>query len=190
MPPVASSMDDDAALVSLISTGDEDAFLRFYEKFSAPLYSMLMKILGNAQDAEEVLQLAFMQVWKRASTFQPGRASVFTWLVIITRSKAIDRIRQRQRHNRLVEEAAKDTPQVAESFIPDSRNVIRHEQRDIIRGALEQIPGEQREAIEMAFFQGLTQTEISEALGAPLGTIKARIRRGLLRLRDCLKGRL
>jgi RNA polymerase sigma-70 factor (ECF subfamily) len=190
MPPVATSVDEDASLVSLISTGDEDAFARFYDKFSAPVYSMLMKILGNAQDAEEVLQQAFMQVWRRAGTFQPGRASVFTWLVIITRSKAIDRIRQRQRNARLLEEAAKDAPQVAESFIPDSRGVIRHEQRDIIRGALDQIPGEQREAIEMAFFQGLTQTEIAEALGAPLGTVKARIRRGLLRLRDYLKGRL
>jgi RNA polymerase sigma-70 factor (ECF subfamily) len=190
MSALATSIDEDAGLVSLISAGDEEAFLRFYEKFSRPLYSMLMKILGNAQDAEEVLQLAFLQVWKRAATFQPGRASVFTWLVIITRSKAVDRIRQRQRQNRLVEEAAQEAPVQTSSFIPDSAQVIQHEQREAIRRALEQIPGDQREAIEMAFFQGLTQNEISTALGAPLGTVKARIRRGMLRLRDCLKGRL
>ena len=185
-PPV----DDDAALLSLISDGNEEAFSRLYDKFSGPLYSMLMKILGNAQDAEEVLQLAFLQVWKRAATFEPGRAKVFTWLVVITRTKAIDRIRHRQRQNRLVEEAAREAPPQTHSFAPDSKPVMWHEQRELLRTALEQIPSDQKEAIEMAFFQGLTQSEIADALGAPLGTVKARIRRGMLRLRDALKGRL
>jgi len=182
--------DENADLLAQISSGDESAFARFYDKFAGPLYSMLMKMLGNAQDAEEVLQLAFMQVWNRAGTFQPGRASVFTWLVIITRSKAIDRIRHRQRQSRLIEEATEEMAPEGGELNAEAEKLPTSDQHEIVRNALQQITEEQRIPIEMAFFQGMSQTEIANALSAPLGTIKARIRRGMLRLRDSLRGRL
>jgi RNA polymerase sigma-70 factor (ECF subfamily) len=190
MPPTEIAADENADLLSLISNGDESAFTRFYDKFAGPLYAMLMKMLGNAQDAEEVLQLAFLQVWKRAGTFQPGRASVFTWLVIITRSKAIDRIRHRQRQSRLIDEATQEAAPEGGALNVEPEKLPTADQHEIVRNALQQIAEEQRVAIEMAFFQGMSQTEIANALSAPLGTIKARIRRGMLRLRDLLRGRL
>jgi RNA polymerase sigma-70 factor (ECF subfamily) len=190
MPPTELAADENADLLVQISSGDESAFTRFYDKFAGPLYAMLIKMLGNAQDAEEVLQLAFMQVWNRAGTFQPGRASVFTWLVIITRSKAIDRIRHRQRQSRLIDEATEEIASEGGELQAEAEKVPMSDQHEIVRNALQQIAEEQRIPIEMAFFQGMSQTEIANALSAPLGTIKARIRRGMLRLRDLLRGRL
>lgn len=156
---------------------------QLYARFSAPLFSIASKILQNSQDAEDVLQTTFLQIWKGAGKYDPGRCSPFTWLVMITRSRAIDRLRQQQRHGRLITEAAEAEPDEPANPTPD-KNAAEQEKRDAIRAALGSIPVNQREAIEMAFFQGLTQTEISERLREPLGTIKARVRRGLLRLRE------
>ncbi len=196
-----STVDADADLILRISRGDEQAFMELYERFSRPLYSLAFRILHNPQDSEDVLQLTFLQVWKKAASFQSGRASVFTWLVIILRSKAIDRVRQRQRQGRLVEEQAREhqTPLDGSNAAPiawnsstesASEGVSQQERREAIGKALGKIPAEQRDAIELAFFKGLTQSEISDLLGTPLGTVKARIRRGMLRLRDYLEGRL
>ncbi|MDB6172858.1 MAG: sigK [Chthoniobacteraceae bacterium] len=203
MPPKESTADADASLIELISKGDERAFMELYERFSRPLYSLAFKILQNPQDSEDVLQLTFLQIWKKAGSFQSGRATVFTWIVIIMRSKAIDRVRQRLRHNRLAEEQAREhqtTPsapgQIATALLSNhgaestTDNVSQQERKEAILKALEKIPSEQRDAIEMAFFKGLTQIEISDALRTPLGTIKARIRRGMLRMRDALEGRV
>lgn len=140
-------------------------------------------MLYSPQDAEEVLQTAFVQVWKRAGTFQPGRCSLFTWLVMIARSRAIDRLRQQQRHVRLIALAEAETPETAVP-VALAGDQEQQETRDAMKAALGTIPADQRQAIEMAFFQGLSQTEISDLLSEPLGTIKARIRRGLLRLRE------
>ena len=181
---------DDAALLASISRGDERAFLSLYERFSGPVYSLLMKMLQNQQDAEDVLQAVFLQVWKKADYYRADRCSVFTWLVLVARSKAIDRMRQRQRQHRTMEEAS------LEGALHDGRHdtttgeAMQHESEAAVRGALERIPAEQREAIEMAFFKGMSQTEISECLSEPLGTVKARIRRGMLRLRGYLGCRL
>ncbi len=181
---------EDAALLSAISRGDEDAFLSLYERFSGPLYSLLMKMLQNSHDAEDVLQAVFLQVWKKAAYYQADRCSVFTWLVLVTRSKAIDRMRQRQRQSRTLEEATVEGA-VHERVedCADGSAMMRESQAEV-RAALERIPAEQREAIEMAFFKGMSQTEISEALSEPLGTVKARIRRGMLKLRTYLVRRV
>jgi RNA polymerase sigma-70 factor, ECF subfamily len=190
-PSRESSAADEAALLSTVATGDERAFLVLYERFSGPLFSLLIKMLQNQQDAEEVLQIVFLQVWKKAGTYDPQRCSVFTWLVLVGRSKAIDRIRQRQRHSRTVEEVTREETVPAGSARDDGTSEVhQHDQHAAIRAALEQIPAEQRQAIEMAFFKGMSQTEIADNLAEPLGTVKARIRRGMLRLRDTLARRL
>ncbi len=197
MPTQETSPDADAQLILQICSGNQQAFLELYDRFSRPLYSLAQRILENPQDSEDVIQQSFVQVWKKAASFQTGRASLFTWLVLITRAKAIDRLRQRQRQTRLSQEQAchaeaDPDAALAGTALPGTaqEQLIAQEQRAAILAALDKIPADQREAIELAFFTGLTQTEISETLATPLGTIKARIRRGMLRLRDCLEGRL
>ncbi len=148
---------------------------------------MVFAILGHHKDAEDVLQEAFVQMWKKAVTYDPLRGNVFSWSVMIARSKAIDRLRARQRGYRLTEAAAADVEALAPAPASSGQELLsQRDERERVRAALCEISEPQRVAIELAFFSGLTQSEIAERLGAPLGTIKARIRRGLLALRDGL----
>lgn len=188
MTPRESSAAEDAALLARVAGGDEPAFLALYERFSAPLYSLLLKMLQNRQDAEDTLQTVFLQIWRKAGVYDPARCAAFTWLVLIARSKAFDRLRQRQRQTRTLDAASLE--EQGAPLLDESPGVLQHEDQAAIRAALAEIPAEQREALEMAYFKGLSQTEVAEALGEPLGTIKARIRRGMLRLRDHLTRRL
>jgi RNA polymerase sigma-70 factor (ECF subfamily) len=173
-------------LLSRIAQGDEAAFARFYDQFAHGLYSLVYKILNDEKETEDVLQEGFTQIWKKAATYDGNRSSAFTWAVMIMRNKAIDHIRSRQRQSRVVEEAALEF-----SHNPDLQEddgVFQNEKRTIVQAALNKIPQDQRQAIELAFFSGLTQMQIAEKLGEPLGTVKARIRRGLLKLRESLNG--
>lgn len=181
---------EEAALLAAIGQGDEKAFLALYERFSTPLFSLLFKMLQSREDAEEILQTVFLQVWRKAGTYDPARCGVFTWLVHITRSRGIDRLRQRQRQTRTLEAATREEDPIPLSEDGSDLAVIQHENSVSVRAALEKIPSEQREAIELAFFKGMSQTEIAESLATPLGTVKARIRRGMLRLRESLVRRI
>jgi RNA polymerase sigma-70 factor (ECF subfamily) len=178
----------DLNLVQRMSAGEEVAFAEFYNRFAPALFSMIYAIVRDQKESEDVLQEAFVQMWKRTRTYDPSRSSLFTWAVMISRHKAIDRLRSRSRQSRLAEAVANE-PVDQTSSTPASRAdsiIARSEERERVRAALAQLGDAQREAIDLAFFAGLTQTQISEKLGAPLGTIKARIRRGLLALRDVL----
>ncbi|MBA2435244.1 MAG: sigma-70 family RNA polymerase sigma factor [Verrucomicrobiota bacterium] len=180
----------DADLVRRMSSGDEGAFTTFYDRFAPGLFSMIYAILHDSKESEDVLQEAFVQMWKRTATYDATRSSLFTWAVMIARHKAIDRLRSRQRQTRLSEAVANETDPFAVSAPSDRADnaLVRTNERERVRAALSQIGEAQREAIDLAFFGGLTQTQISERLGAPLGTVKARIRRGLLALREVLGG--
>jgi RNA polymerase sigma-70 factor, ECF subfamily len=172
-------------LVARVATGDEAAFTELYRRFSSPLFGMALRILNDPKEAEDVLQESFSYMWGRAGHYDPERSSAFGWAVMIVRHKAIDKLRLRQRFERIAERAAAeaeaDPPEVAEE-----ESLSRERQRHL-RAALERIPQVQREAVELAFFRGYTHEEIARRLETPLGTVKARIRRGLLRLRDCIK---
>ena len=151
------------------------------------LFGLAVKILNNATTAEDVLQEVFVQIWEKAPTYDPQLGKPLTWAVTLTRNRAIDRLRATQRGQKLVE-AATQEQQVAEEFSGASDEaLVSREMAQHIRGALSGLPADQRQAIELAFFSGLTQTEIATALNAPLGTVKARIRRGMLQLRDSLQ---
>ncbi|MDQ3200175.1 MAG: sigma-70 family RNA polymerase sigma factor [Verrucomicrobiota bacterium] len=168
-------------------TGHEGAFATFYDRFAPGLFSMIYAILRDQKESEDVLQDAFVQMWKRTATYDASRSSLFTWAVMISRHKAIDRLRSRQRQTRLAEAVANEGGTHATPSSERADNALaRNDDQGRIRAALQQIGEDQREAIDLAFFVGLTQTQISERLGAPLGTVKARIRRGLLALRDAL----
>lgn len=173
-------------LLARVSKGDEAAFAAFYDRFAHGLYSLVYKILNDEKETEDVLQEGFVQIWKKASTYDGARSSVFTWAVMIMRNKAIDHIRPRQRQNRLVEEAAHEIGDNSNGS--EDEGVFQNENRAVVRAALEKIPEDQRQAISLAFFSGLTQMQIAGKLGEPLGTVKARIRRGLLKLRESLNG--
>ncbi len=173
-----------------MNAGDEQAYATFYDRFAPGLFSMIYAILRDQTESEDVLQESFVQMWKRSATYDPQRSSLFTWAVMISRHKAIDRLRQRQRQSRLVEAVTSEGDVVPSVPQPDrADNVLaRSDEGERVRAALAQIGEAQREAIDLAFFAGLTQTQISERLGTPLGTVKARIRRGLLALREVLGG--
>jgi len=177
----------DAQLLVRIASGDEVAFGALYDRFSPGLYSFILKMVRDEKEAEDVLQEGFAHIWRRASTYDPARSSAFTWAVMILRNKAIDRLRVRQRIERTMEKATVEFSHFAETDEVSAGEAERREDGALVRSALKEIPEEQKQAVELAFFGGLTHEQIAEKLGAPLGTIKARIRRGLLKLRDFLK---
>ncbi len=178
----------DARLLQQIGEGDQDAFGLLYERFSPGLYSMAIRIMGNEAEAQDALQDAFMHIWRKASTYDRERSSPFTWAVMITRNRAIDRIRSRQRVSRIVERATEEFAHEMQADEESADEAGLREERARVRSALEKITAEQREALELAFFSDLTHEEISEKLDTPLGTIKARIRRGMIKLRGILQG--
>ena len=177
---------ENTELLSKIAQGDQKAFARFYDQYIHGLYSLVFKILNDSKETEDVLQEGFTQIWKKAAQYDGTRSSAFTWAVMIMRNKAIDHIRTRQRQARLVEAATLDGAYAGD--FEEDESVFQNEKKALVKAALGKIPADQRQAIDLAFFSGLTQMQIAEKLGEPLGTVKARIRRGLLKLRDYLNG--
>jgi len=187
MPEASQQMADRETLARFVS-GDQSAFAELYDRLSGPLYSLALRMLGDATEAQDALQDAFLQIWRRAATYDADQSSVFSWAVLLTRSKVIDRLRARGRRLRVVVSSTDDDAQTrsAEASTAESAadTADRNEAAGRVRSILSKLPAEQREAIELAFFNDLTHHEIAAQLGQPLGTIKARIRRGLLKLRE------
>jgi RNA polymerase sigma-70 factor (ECF subfamily) len=176
----------EAQLLTQVAKGDQLAFAQIYDRFSSGLYSLALRMVNDATEAEDVLQETFNQIWQKAPTFDAARSSAFTWAVMILRHKAIDRLRARKRLQRTTDKA------IDLNFFPsvDDASAAKPMQLELhqrVRAALDQIPDEQKQAIGLAFFTELTHEEIAAQLNQPLGTVKARIRRGLLRLRDFMK---
>jgi RNA polymerase sigma-70 factor, ECF subfamily len=180
----------EATLLQRVATGDALAFDQLYTRWSPMLFGLVCKILNDPKEAEDALQEGFLHIWHKAASYDSARSSPTTWAYMIFRNKAIDRIRTRERRSRGMEQIAREEPFQAVPSTDPEEGVEHNERRRVIKAALDSIPLDQREAVSLAFFSGLTQTEIAERLGAPLGTVKARIRRGLLKLADTLKGKL
>lgn len=183
-PPTA----DDATLLLAVARRDETAFAELYDRLSLPIFSMVVRILRSHAEAEEVLQEAFWQIWERAPGFKPELGSPFCWIVTIARRKAIDRLRANSRHLQRLTEA--QALRVEDEFAaPVALDLLATGERSAtVKAALARLGPDERRAIVLAFFDGLTHQEISEALRAPVGTVKARIRRGLLKLKPSLAG--
>lgn len=180
----------DREMIERIGRGDQSAFSALYDRLSRPLYSLALRMLGDAGDAQDALQDVFLQIWSRAATYNPEQSTVFSWTVLLTRSRVIDRLRARKRRLRVVDSATGDEDaDVADASTMESAadTADKNDEAARVRSVLNNLPSEQREAIELAFFGHLTHDEIAARLGEPLGTIKARIRRGLLKLRERLR---
>jgi RNA polymerase sigma-70 factor (ECF subfamily) len=178
----------DEALVARMAAGDERALGELYDRLGGLAYSLAFRILGDAADAEEAVADAFLQVWSSAAGFTAERASVAGWLSIITRTRALDRLRARRRRAAATERAASRDDegyalQVASIAPPPDRSAEANEVRQTVAAALARLPDAQRQALELAFFAGLSHSEIARQLNEPLGTVKTRIRAALDKLR-------
>jgi len=178
----------DREMLARAAKGDQQAFAKLYDRLSGPLYSLAIKMLGDAGDAQDALQDVFVQIWRRAGNYDPAQSSVFSWAMLMTRSRIIDRLRARDRRLRVVAASTDEDSALAEvdaSVTRDTTDIVnRNDEAMRVRTILEKLPTDQRQAIELAFFTDLTHHEIASRLDQPLGTIKARIRRGLLKLRE------
>ena len=182
----------DREMIARIGRGDQGAFSALYDRLSGPLYSLAVKMLGDVAEAQDALQDVFLQIWSRAGTYDPEQSSVFSWTVLLTRSRVIDRLRARGRRLRIVVASTEDEDKptdVADASTTESAadTAEKNDEAARVRSVLNNLSSEQREAIELAFFGHLTHHEIAARLGQPLGTVKARIRRGLLKLREQLR---
>jgi len=182
----------DARLLGRVAAGDRAAFAELYDRFSRPLYATSLRILSDAAEAQDVVHDAFIAVWEKARTFETSRGTAFSWVLTLTRNRAIDRLRSRRRRAELLADSAPSDLGLDENTSGPSADdsATASDRASAVRAAVATLPEDQQRALELAFFGGLTQEEISTRLRTPLGTVKARIRRGLLKLREQLAARL
>jgi RNA polymerase sigma-70 factor (ECF subfamily) len=168
----APAADPDGALLRRMAAGDESALGALYDRWSTLVHSVAARITGDPGDAEELVEETFLQAWRQAGRYEGTRGGVSTWLVVIARSRALDRVRLAG-HRRAAAAEPLESAEIAET-------------RQIVHAAMEKLPADQRETLELAYFKGMSQSEIAQATGQPLGTIKTRCRLGLMKLREAL----
>jgi len=178
---------DEHDLLTRISARDQAALEALFDRFAPAMQGLALKILGSAEEAEEIVLDVFSAVWRTAPTYDAKRGRVDGWLFMMTRSRALDRIRARQRSDRLREAVTEQASLEAPYCVADpEEEALVSERRAVVRTAMEQLTQGQREVIELAYYKGLSHSEIADQIGEPLGTVKTRIRSGLVKLRDCL----
>src|SRR5438045_3353986 len=187
---MSSSVDSESeSLVPAVARGDLAAFEALYDRHASTLYALLLRILGNAEDAQEVLQEAFVKVWTSARMFDAVRGSEVAFLISIARSRGIDRLRSRKIRSDRENDAGREISTVSSFVVTQTGadDAIQSQERKAVRSALTELPEAQRLALELAYFEGLSQSEIAARLGEPLGTIKTRMQLGMKKLRERLR---
>lgn len=184
---ILSEMEDtidigDAELIQRIGTGDTEAFAIFHRRHIGIVYSTAYRVLNNETDAQDVTQEVMFMLWEKSPMYDVTRGKPVTWAVTMTRNKAIDKLRALQRRNRLQDQVRLENPESMDMRTP-SQSLRSSEKNQLVRSAVMKLNPEQREVIEMLYFSGLSQQEISDRLRKPLSTVKARIHRGMARLR-------
>jgi RNA polymerase sigma-70 factor, ECF subfamily len=170
----------DLALVSGIRSGKESAMAQLYDRYSSIVYSVALRVLGDTGAAEDVLQEVFIQLWRNPGLFDSSRGNLAAWLSVIARNRAIDALRKRRPESEIDDIVISVEPDLA-------GDAERARAMEKVRGTMGVMPSAQRSALEMAYFEGLTHTEIAAKTGEPLGTVKTRIRAGLLQLRKAFQ---
>jgi RNA polymerase sigma-70 factor, ECF subfamily len=171
---------NDGALVSAIRSGNQDAMAQLYDRYSSVVYAVALRVLADAAAAEDILQEIFMQLWRNPGAFDASRGNLAPWLAVIARNRAVDVLRKRRPQAEITETTVSVEPDFA-SEADRGRNVEK------VRAVLKEMPAQQRSALEMAYFEGYSHSEIAEKTKEPLGTIKTRIRTGLMLLRKAVE---
>jgi RNA polymerase sigma-70 factor (ECF subfamily) len=177
-----------------MAAGDERALGELYDRHGATVYALARAIVGERADTEEVVADAFGQAWRTAAQFDPSRGSVAAWLATIARTRALDLVRARGRRSKALARAAQESDAgfaapLSAGAAPD-RDVEQHEAQELVTRSLSELPAPQRQVIELAYFGGLSHSEIAAELHEPLGTVKTRLRAGMEKLRDVLRPRI
>lgn len=180
--------DADIACMGRVVEGDAGAFAELYDRHVRPVFSLVLRIVGDQDEAEDLIQEVFSQAWTQARRYDARRGPVSAWLLTIARSRAIDRLRARRGQTSLVVPNTNKVVDVPDPGLTQEMLVLNAEQLGRLRTAMEQLPLLQRLALELAYFEGLSHTEVAERLEQPLGTVKTRIRAALQRLRGAMVG--
>lgn len=181
----------EANLMNRIAAGNQEAFAEFTSKYSALIFSTAYKVLNHQEDTEDVMNEVLATIWRKADTYHPKKGTLVTWICTTTRNRAIDRVRSVQRRCALYDRfEAKLEGDAPEASLTGREHLYRSDARTILKSAVVELSPEQREVIELAYFEGLTQKQIADRIESPLGTVKARIRRGVDRLRHSINDRL
>ena len=179
--------DQDVELLRGISEGDRWAFACFYDQYCKLLFAVAYRILNDQKESEDVLQEVFVQIWEKAPLYDPSRGKPSTWAIVLARHRAIDRVRSTVRGTRLREKIESEAATLEQFDDRSSFEVMASFETGLqVRQAMEKLSRQQREVLDLAFFHSLTQAEISARLEVPLGTVKARIRRGMMKLREII----
>ena len=173
----------DVELLNAIARGDEEALATLYDRYRVILFSLILRILHSRPEAEDVLQEALLQVWQKAKDYDESRGRPFTWLVTVSRSRAIDRLRSLAARERMAIGAASEAQEELGDAVTDA---ILSERGKIVRESLSELSDDQQQVLLLAYFDGFTQSEIAKRLGLPLGTVKTRMRSGMIKLREML----
>lgn len=177
---------DWVALIKKVASGDQSAVTTLYDSTSRMVFGLIVRIIGDRETAEEVLLDVFTQVWRQASSYDTNRGAPLAWLMTIARSRAIDRLRS-GKHDQQNKEPLDSIGDVSAAGASPEEATVNSERQRLVRTALDSLSPEQREVIELAYFSGLSHSEIALKLGQPLGTVKTRTRLGMIKLRDMLK---
>ena len=176
-----------------VAEGETQALAELYDATARYVFGILRRMLWSAESAEEVAQEVYLQVWKTAGSFDPERGSAWSWLALLTRSRAIDRMRADGSYRDAVDDLQRIASRTSMEEEPDGnllQDIARSERAEVVHAALRDLPGDQRRALELAFFGGLSHREIADRTETPLGTVKTRIRTALLKLRERLETEL
>ncbi len=176
----------DQELIVRLRAQDQSALNVLYERYSGVVYALALRIIGQSADAEDIVVDSFWQVWQQAANYDVSRGQLRGWIVTIARSRALDRLRVIRRAPTVDSEEADNARRILASDDNPEQETWEAEQSAIVGAALAALPKEQREALELAYYQGLSQSEVAARLGEPLGTIKTRIRLGMMKLREQL----
>lgn len=187
-PDAVESRSDDkdlSQLIERIAAGDQSALAMLYDLTSSLVFGLSLRIISERSAAEEVFLDVYKQIWRQASLYNSERGAPMAWILTITRSRALDRIRAHKRDQKLKEQFTAE-PQTESTKSNPEKDFAISERAEMVRQALGSLPAEQREAIELAYYSGLSHSEIATRLGQPLGTVKTRVRLGMIKLRELL----
>ena len=183
-----AARDEEAGLIAAVARGERDPLRHLYDRLAGHSLAVALRVLGSRSEAEEVVQDVFVEVWTRAALFDATRGSARTWVLSMTRNRAIDRVRSRGASARMVDGVRAEAA-VSPLGTTPLESAVARESREQIQAALTVLSDDQRQVLELGYFEGLSQSEISERLGQPLGTVKSRVRAALEKLAGAIAGR-